>query len=441
MNARFRFVIAFLSAGALLLTARGAAFAREGDATRNSGTEPRVSQKEARLLQEVTELANADRPAAIEKLRGAVDEKSSAALDFALGAFLFQEGKLAEAEDAYAAAAKKLPRFARAWADLGRVRLMRDRPSEAAQAFREALSCISGHDSSKADLWKLLGYSYLVSDRLLAAESAYRRALVLAPDDREVSLGLAKTLLAAERSAEALPLLRSLSASDPLKGELWLLQANAYLMIEDHDRALEALECAHRLGVLKPEARLTLADLYFNKGLFDSAVRHYDLAFRTEKISAERMLRCAEALFQVGRAEVALRYLAHAQARGPKQPARGHLLAGRIAEAKEDLAAARKAFEKASEADPLNGEALLALGELHWRTKDYERAAITLERASRVRGFEARALVTLAQMEVELDRFEQATEHLEAAQELKPSPRVGRYLEQVRRLAKSVGAP
>ena len=70
----------------------------------------------------------------------------------------------------------------------------------------------------------------------------------------------------------------------------------------------------------------------------------------------------------------------------------------------------------------------------------HERAAIVLERASRVRGFETRGLVTLARMEVELDRYEKAAEHLEAAQDLESSVRVGRYLEQVRRMAESVRA-
>jgi hypothetical protein len=62
-------------------------------------------------------------------------------------------------------------------------------------------------------------------------------------------------------------------------------------------------------------------------------------------------------------------------------------------------------------------------------------ADLVLERASRVRGFEVRALLLRAQIAVELDRYRQAVEHLEAAQELQPSPRVERYLAQVRRLA------
>ena len=53
------------------------------------------------------------------------------------------------------------------------------------------LPLATGDGESRARLLKLLGYSYLISDRLVAAESAYRHAVVLAPGDREVMLGLA----------------------------------------------------------------------------------------------------------------------------------------------------------------------------------------------------------------------------------------------------------
>jgi len=436
MKARPGILIASLSATALLLAARGTALAREGDARPPSRGEPKVSGQEARLLREAAELAKTDRGGAMEKVRAAGGEKSSAALDFALGVFLAQEGLLAEAEEAYGAATKKSPSFVRAWSALGRVRLMRDRPLDAARAFRRAIK----EDGPGADLWKLLGYSYLVAGRLLAAESAYRQALVFAPEDREIELGLAKTLLSADRSREAVPLLECLRAEEPLKSEVWMLLANSHLAADAHDDALEVLECAHRLGILGPGARLTLADLYFNRELPEQAARHYDLAFKTGKVSAERMLSCAEALFQVGRTETAKSYLAQARSQGLKRPARGHLLAARIAEAGSDLDAARAAFEAALEADPLNGEALIALGELHWRAGEHDMAEIVLERASRVRGFEARGLVTLARMEVEFERYGKAAEHLEAAQELEPSLRVGRYLEQVRQMAESVRA-
>lgn len=416
--------------------ARAASAGREGRGhERRDRTEPVVSRKEAALLREVTELAETRAQAAVARLREATNDNSSAALDFAL-ALLLQEREPAEAEAAYLAATKKLPRFLRAWSGLGRLRLARDRPADAASAFREAIRL----DAGEAKHWKLLGYSYLLADRLTAAESAYRRALVLSPDDREIALGLAKTVLASGRPAEALPLVREQTAADPLNEELWLIQAGALLGMGKEDRALDALEAARRLGVLGADGLFTLGDLCYNRGLYDDAAARYTAAFATGKVGAKRILRCAEALFQAGRIETALLFLNKARRAGLEDAARAWLLDGRIAERRSDNEGARKAYGSAIEHDPLNGEALLALARLHWLTKDYERASLTFERASRVRGFEARALVALAEMEVELDRFRRAIEHLEAAQEISPDPRVARYLEQLRRLARSSDA-
>ena len=238
------------------------------------------------------------------------------------------------------------------------------------------------------------------------------------------------------RYHDALPLLKQLCEDAPQKSEFWLLQANAYIAMGQHERAAEILESANRLGLLDPEAQLALADLYYNQQLLDLAIARYDTALRSGKISAKRMLHCAEALLLAGRTDMAARCLSQAREKGIEEPLKAHLLAGRIAEARADLAAAKKAFQAALKTDPLCGEALLALGSLHWRTKDYEQAILTLERACRVEGSEAQALLLLAQIEVELDRLAQAIEHLEAAQEIDPSRRVQRYLEQLRRLAR-----
>ncbi|MHC4505241.1 MAG: tetratricopeptide repeat protein, partial [Planctomycetota bacterium] len=408
-------VISLCVAGAVALPLARPALAGAGPSARRSGPAPGLSRKEAVLLREVAELAKTDRAAAVARLREAVTEKSSARLDFALAVLLHNDTP-AEAEAAYLAATKKHPGFVRAWSGLGRSRLARSRPVDAASAFREAVKL----DAGEAKHWKLLGYSYLLADRLAAAESAYGRALVLAPDDREVVLGLAKALLAAGRAAEALPLVREQSAVDPMNGELWLIRAGALLETGKEDGALAALETARRLGVLAPEGLLTLGDMYYNKGLYGGATERYATAFASGKVSAERMMRSAEALFHAGRHEGAAGFLERARRAGLADPATGWLLEGRIAEERSDADGARKAYRSAVEHDPLNGEALLALGRLHWRTKDYERASLAFERASRVRGFEAKALVLLAEMEVGLDRFRRAVEHLQAAQDIDP---------------------
>ncbi|MFC1672000.1 tetratricopeptide repeat protein [Planctomycetota bacterium] len=395
-------------------------------------TEPAVSKKEAQVLKDAAKLAETDRPGAIAKLKTNMKDDYSAALDFALGVFLSQDGKNDESEKAFAAATKKFPTFQRAWASLGRIRLSLDKPRGASEALRKALK---GRPNA-ADLTKLLAYSYLLSDQLAPAESAYRKLLITAPEDREVVLGLAKTLLAADRYRDALPLLDSQCRGNPMDSELWVLRANAHLALSEDDKALALLECAHRLGVAKAQALLALGNLYYNKGLHPSAVRFYDLASEKGTLSGDQILRCAEALLLAGRTDDSVRYLTLARRTGLAAPARAHLLEGQIAQLRNDAKAALTAYEKAVAADPLNGEAMTMLGEIYRQGKEYELAAMQFERASRVKGHEARALILLAQMEVEIDRFDDAVTHLETALEIKPDRNVQHYLEQVKNLSR-----
>ncbi len=392
--------------------------------------EPVVSRREAALLEEVGSLVQSDRPTAMDKLVQAIDEESSAAMDFALGVFLTQEGRLAEAESAYVRATDKFAGFRRAWVNLGRVRLLRERPDEAADALREAV----GIDGDDPDAWKLLGYAYLLEDRLAASESAYRTALVFAPDDPEIELGLAKVLLNTDRFREALPLIKHQVAETPMYGELWLILVNTHIGLGDESKALVAMETAWRLGVLEHEQLLTLGDLYFNSGLYAKAMERYHDALSGGAVSPDRLLRCAEALFHADRIDDASEFLAKVQERELSDPARAWNLAGRIAEARSETENAKIAYQAALTADPLNAEALMALAMLQQRSGEYELAALNLGRAARLDGYEARALVQLAQMEVELDRFQQAVEHLERAQRSDPDPRVARYLNEVRQI-------
>jgi tetratricopeptide (TPR) repeat protein len=417
----------------LILVSHGLTQEQRGSLT---ASEPLVTADEQRLLASVSGRFKTDPKAAIARLRQACTEASSPALDFALGAFLFKEEQYAAAEEALSGAVRKLPRFARAWAMIGRVRLMVNKPQGAAAAFKEAL--VNGPPS--VDTWKLLGYCHLLADRPLAAEAAYKQALGLDPEDSDVLLGLAKAFLLGERYTEALLPLRQLSRKDARVSEYWTLQANAYMGAGNHDRALVVLETAKRLGVLGPQAVMTLGDLYYNKGLFDQAIARYDDALQSGALTPGRLFSCAEALFHAGKIDAAATYLAKAEAGKPANRARGRILAGAIAEARDDFDAACKAYEDAIEADPLNGEALLALGKLKWRRQEYDRAEIVLDRCARIPGREAEAKVLLAQIAVERDDYEKAIAHLEKAVEIKPSARIEEYLQRVRRTRRLGGS-
>src|ERR1051326_8986106 len=74
----------------------------------------------------------------------------------------------------------------------------------------------------------LLGYSYMVRENFVGAESAYRYAAILQPENFDWKLGLARCMFRQQKYAEAAASLDELIKKKPERTEFWLLQASAY---------------------------------------------------------------------------------------------------------------------------------------------------------------------------------------------------------------------
>jgi Flp pilus assembly protein TadD len=96
-----------------------------------------------------------------------------------------------------------------------------------------------------------------------------------------------------------------------------------------------------------------------------------------------------------------------------------------------------KVLTEVIEADPLDGEALMLLGQHHGRKGEPDQAILMYERAARVEGFAAQAKVKIAQIYVSQSRFSDALPLLRDAQALKPREDVARYIEQVERASRA----
>ncbi len=398
--------------------------------------EPTVSAQEAKLLRQVADLAKSDPAAALELLASEITSESSAALDFALGNLNVQQDRLEKAEEAYRAALEKFSTFARARMNLAQVLIRQEKLGQVAEVLRPVL--ISGQ--ARPETFTLLGYSYLLQGQSLPAETAYRQALLLKPEDVNNSLGLAKCLLEQERYPEVIRLLEDLVEREPQRAELWLLLANAHLALEQPDQAIVKLECARRLGIASAEALATLGDLYLNRRQPAEALSAYEKSFAGEEPPLERLLRSVEGFLMLGlpaEAECLLQEVRKsASSLSPDQHRKLLRLEARKAYLSGDRKAALRAYEWLLEEYPLDGDALIALGDLHREACEPEEAMMAYERAARISGKEAQALVRQAQVEVERERYVGAMERLEAAQIIDPWPNVARYLEQVRRLVR-----
>ncbi|MDY7107557.1 MAG: TonB family protein [Planctomycetota bacterium] len=402
--------------------------------------EPRITSEEREQMERVLEAISADRmdraATLLERNRG---EAASAVFDFTLANIHFQRDELEEAVEIYEVAVDKYPKFRRAWQNLGVIHVRRGDFEPALPALTRVIE-LGGGD---AITYGLLGYSYLNVENDLAAESAYRMAVLLDPDTPDWQTGLARSFFKQRRFADAAALCGRLIAEDPDRADLWLLQANAFIGLEEPLRAAENYELVDRLGESTVDSLNMLGDIYVNEQLFELAVGAYIRALELDpEAPVERAVRAAKVLTARGALQQTRHLVQAIEARRGDELStedRKDLLKlrARIAVAEGAGEEEARVLEQIVELDPLDGEALILLGQHATRAGDEEKAIFYYERAAAIEASEADAKVRHAQLLVKQGKYEQALPLLRSAQQIKPRENVRQYLEQVEQFAKA----
>jgi tetratricopeptide (TPR) repeat protein len=401
--------------------------------------EPRLKPDEIAILEKIrpfmANLAKAE--AALEE---ELEPDCSATLDFTLARLQLQQDKLVEALASYQKAVTKFPSFARAWKDLGLLHVRNGRHDEAIHAFTRMMQ-LGGADGYA---YGLLGIAYTAKQDYQPAEAAFRNALLLQPDNTEWRLRLSLCVLKQEKFQDAATLLDALIARYPEKGDFWLQQAHAFLGMKQPLRAAENLEMLAELGKPTVDSLHTLGDIYLSESLPELALSAYRRAVdRDPKQPSARPLRAAEALAARGATAQARQLAAHLHTVYDQQmaePDRRKLLKleARLSMAEgSDQKETVAVLEEIVRLDPLEGEALLLLGQYHARNNEPDRAMLYFERAAQVEACEGQSKLRHADVLVKLGRYADAIPLLRRAQELKPREDVARYLEQVERAARA----
>lgn len=402
--------------------------------------EPRVTEAERKLMVNVMKLISTDKldDAAAALVKGR-NPASSAVIDFTLANILFQQDKLDEALPIYEAAVEKYPKFRRAWRNLGIIHVRKGEFAKAAPAFTRVIE-LGGGD---AVTYGLLAYAHLSLDDVIAAESAYRMANLLDPATLDWKMGMARTLFKQERFADAVALVGRLIKDQPDRADLWMLQANAYIGLCQPMRAAENYEIVDRLGGSTPDTLNMLADIYVNEELFDLAVDRYGQALDADStgspdraIRAARVLVARGALDSVG--ELLDRIERVAGERLSTEQRKDLLkLRARVAVAEGAAAEEARILEEIVALDPLDGEALILLGQYFGRAGEPEKAIFHFERAAALEKFEADAKVRHAQLLVQQGKYSEALPLLRSAQQIRPRENIQSYLEQIERIARA----
>ncbi|HVS10052.1 MAG TPA: tetratricopeptide repeat protein [Planctomycetota bacterium] len=402
--------------------------------------EPRITDAEREPMQEVLDLLASNR---LDQAAGLLakqrTESASAVFDFTLANIRFQQEDFPRAAAAYRAAVDKHPKFRRAWRNLGLIHVRRGEFTEAVPALTRVIE-LGGGD---ATTYGLLGFAYSKLGNDLSAESAYRMAVLLDPATMDWKMGLARSFFEQERFADAISLCENLIAGEPDSADLWLLQANAYVGLGKPIKAAENYELVDRLGGSTADSLEMLGDIYVNEDLYDLAVDTYVRAMQKRpEGGADRAIRAAKALTARGALQETGR-LAEAIERiqGDRLGAgeRKDLLKlrARVAVAEGAGEEEARVLEEIVALDPLDGEALILLGQHHGRAGDVEQAIFYYERAASLEAFEADAKVRHAQLLVGQARYAEALPLLRRAQTLKPRDNIQDYLEQVERVAQA----
>lgn len=410
-----------------------------------SDFEPKVPANERELLLQVAdelgkataEGMQAAQDKAIDTLQKRTDKASGASQLFMLASLLFQRERLVEAAGFYEQAVGKQSTFRRAWKNLSLVHMRLGNFKDAQRALTKTIQ-LGGGDGLT---FGLLGFALGSTDDQIGAESAYRMACMLEPTVLDYRMGLARSLFKQRRYADAAAVTGALVGQYPDRADLWMLQANAFAGMNELKKAAENLELVDRLGQATAESLHLLGDIYTNDELTDLAASAYLRAIaKDQKGDVARALRAAKALAARaahGECEQVLAAIDKAFAAKMDDGAKKEALKlrARIAVARGAGEEEARILEQTVALDPMDGEALILLGQYHARNGKPDLAILQYERAAGVTAFEADAKVRHAQLLVGQGRYAEALPLLRRAQQVKPRDNIQQFLDQVERVA------
>lgn len=402
--------------------------------------EPSLTEDELEVMKEFMELMSSEQMDEAEKLlKENNNDAASAVFDFTLANIYFQNEELDRAIIVYKMAVEKFPKFLRAWKNLSLCYVRQNYFDKAIPALTKVIEL----GGSNSITYGLLGFSYASVGNHLAAESAFRMAILLDSKTLDWKMGLARSFFKQQRYGESAAICEQLIEEYPDRADLWLLQANAYIGQGKALKAAEIYELVDNMGKSTFESLNMLGDIYINEELYEMATQAYMRAMEAKPDhKPERPIRSAKILIARGALNQTRQLITKIEdMHKGTLPTENHKellkLKARLAVADGSGEEEVAVLEEIVAIDPLDGEALILLGQNSERNDDVEKAIFYYERAAGIDKYEADAKLRLAQLNVKLGKYNEAVSLLKRVQMLKPRDNVQKYLEQVERVAKN----
>lgn len=403
--------------------------------------EPKATNEEIEVLSQASTLLNGDDAvAAIALLEENNSPSGSGIIDGYLGGLYASVGEVDKSADAYATATLKHPKFLRAWRQLGEARFRQGDKEAAIEAFTETIE-LGGGDGLT---YGMLGRCYLDLQNYLAAESAFRVAMIHMPERNDFKLGLAKAFFDQERFPEAVALFDNLIEQEPDNGNYWLTQGKAYIRMGELMKAAERYEYAHGLGAATASDLVTLGNLYAKESLWDPAVSAFLRSIElNQNSSPSRLVDAAKFMASKGAHRSARNLIdgiatAYDGRLDDAQQADMHRLKARVALLEGQPEQQIAALEEVVRLDPLDGDALIKIARFHAakEPKDIERAVVYFEQAANIEDWEADARLYWGELMVKERNLPRAIELLKESLELRYNERVKAFLDKVEEAAR-----
>lgn len=401
----------------------------------NEAIEPKLTQADRPLQEAILPHLRNNPRTAIQLIEQALKPDTNPAFLNILGNLYYQVDDFSSSERYLRQALEKFPALRRSWRTLALSLVQRNQWENAVAPLLKVIE-LGGGD---AQSYGLLAYAYLSMEKYESALAAYRMARIFEPDSLDFRRGQALCLVQTEQPRAAIALFDELIAEHPDESRFWLGQANAYLAVDERKKAIANLQIVADSGKGSWDSWILLADLYLNEDIPQLALQSYSNAFQERPPSdlsvAVRPLHyfVSRRLFAEARIYLDLIRSKLEGELDPKEQRKLLLSEARIEMSEGLTVKALERLKSVVASDPLDGEALLQLGEYYLEQEEFGEAEFHFERATSIESVSSDAYIALGQLHVAQGELQAALSPLRKAFQKEPAANLQRYIDSIER--------
>lgn len=246
-----------------------------------------------------------------------------------------------------------------------------------------------------------------------AAIEAFERASNLDPTMWDAQISLVSLYMKRGDSANALAAARSAVRLKPSDAKGHILLGNLLRANSQHDEAISELNEALRLKAEAAPINMILGFLHLNKGDLDKAEQSFKMAESGKGSKRDASLGLAIVLFRRGQKELAVKHIDSIISSQKDSFPAGHEIKAHFLASMSKTEEALLAYNKAVENNPNAVQIHLAVGNIHFKQKAYDKAEAAFRQALSLKMQDPAIHYALAITLEKLNKLQEAYEHFQ----------------------------